>query len=377
MTEKILFVDDEPAALEGYKRALYRDFQVDTAVGGADALAILQRGGPYAVVISDMRMPGMLGAELLSRIKETYPDTVRMLLTGYTDIDAATRAVNQGHIFRFLTKPCEKDLLVASIRAGFEQYRLVTGEKELLEKTLLGSIKVLADVLSAASPEAFGRSMRIANTVQHLLTKFSLASPWRFEAAATLSQLGCVTLETELMQRAYAGVKLSEDEQARFDAHPQAAQQLLAHIPRLEAVAWMIGQQLAREISETVPGVADCADVVSGAKLLKLAVAYEQLKINVSSKDDVLLRLRVRRNEFEPALVNALLDLKRNGGSDRTLQTVPVGRLRTGMVLGEEIKNTQGVLLVARGQVISSAVLMKLENLARAGLIQKEISVFI
>ena len=94
MTEKILFVDDEPAALEGYKRALYRDFEVETAVGGADALAILEKSGPYAVVISDMRMPGMLGAELLSRIKEAYPDTVRMLLTGYTDIDAAMRAVN-------------------------------------------------------------------------------------------------------------------------------------------------------------------------------------------------------------------------------------------------------------------------------------------
>src|ERR1700712_3877413 len=222
MIEKTLFVDAEPAVLDGYKRTLHRDFEVDTAVGGEQALAKIVESGPYAVVISDMRMPGMLGAELLSKVRGSHPDTVRMLLTGYTDIGAAMLAVNQGNIFRFLTKPCERDLLVSAVQAGIEQYRLVTGEKELLEKTVLGSIKVLADVLSAASPEAFGRSMRIANTGQHLLTKFSLASPWRFEAAATLSQLGCVTLETELMQRAYAGVKLSEDEQARFDAHPQA-----------------------------------------------------------------------------------------------------------------------------------------------------------
>jgi CheY-like chemotaxis protein len=98
VSDKILFVDDEPDVLNGYKRILHREFQVDTAVGGEKALAAIQEHGPYAVVISDMRMPEMNGAQFLARVRGTAPDTVRMLLTGYTDLDAAMQAVNEGNI---------------------------------------------------------------------------------------------------------------------------------------------------------------------------------------------------------------------------------------------------------------------------------------
>jgi len=205
MINKVLFVDDEPSVLEGYKRMLHREFQVDTAVGGLQGLALIRDDGPYSVVISDMRMPGMNGAQFLSQVRQAAPDTVRMLLTGYTDIDAAMEAVNQGNIFRFLAKPCEKEALIEAINAGVYQYRLVMVEKELLEDTLMGSIKVMTDVLSAASPEAFGRSMRITRYVRHMIAKFNLSSPWRFETAAMLSQLGCVTLDSEVMQAAFVG----------------------------------------------------------------------------------------------------------------------------------------------------------------------------
>jgi response regulator RpfG family c-di-GMP phosphodiesterase len=250
MADKILFVDDEPFVLDGYKRMLRNEFQVSTAVGGEDGLEKIHDCGPYSVVISDMRMPGMNGAQFLARVRQEAPDTVRMLLTGYTDLSAAMDAVNEGNIFRFLAKPCEKEVLTKAISAGLAQYRLVTAEKELLENTLMGSIKVLTEVLSIASPEAFGRSTRIARYVRHLVEKFALPSPWRFEAAAMLSQLGCVTLDPELIQAAYVGERLSAEDQARFAAHPQAARDLLVHIPRLEAIAWMISQQL---IKATLP----------------------------------------------------------------------------------------------------------------------------
>src|ERR1700760_2995799 len=199
MTKKILFVDDEPAVLEGYKRILYPEFQVDIVDGAAGAFAAIEENGPYSVVISDMRMPVMNGAEFLSKMRQTKPDTVRILLTGYTDIGPAIEAINQGNIFRFLTKPCEPAVLTTAIADGIKQYQLITGERELLEKTLMGSIKVLTDVLAASSPEAFGRSMRIAHYVRHISKKLSLPSPWCVEAAATLSQLGCITLESDLM----------------------------------------------------------------------------------------------------------------------------------------------------------------------------------
>jgi len=338
MADKILFVDDEPFVLDGYKRMLRNEFQVSTAVGGEDGLEKIHDCGPYSVVISDMRMPGMNGAQFLARVRQEAPDTVRMLLTGYTDLSAAMDAVNEGNIFRFLAKPCEKEVLTKAISAGLAQYRLVTAEKELLENTLMGSIKVLTEVLSIASPEAFGRSTRIARYVRHLVEKFALPSPWRFEAAAMLSQLGCVTLDPELIQAAYVGERLSAEDQARFAAHPQAARDLLVHIPRLEAIAWMISQQL---IKATLPGAGDVTApfeevIVFGAKILKLAVAFDNLRMKGLPDGDAFARLRLRRDEFGPELIEALAEIKPEGAK-MELRKVLASRLTTGMILQQEI----------------------------------------
>ena len=97
MADKILFVDDEPAVLDGYKRILHKDFDLNTATGGEQALAEIHEHGPYSVVISDMRMPGMNGAQFLARVRQTAPDTIRMLLTGHADLNAAMDAVNEGN----------------------------------------------------------------------------------------------------------------------------------------------------------------------------------------------------------------------------------------------------------------------------------------
>lgn len=134
MDEKILFVDDEANALAGYERNLHREFLVTTATGGEQALEALNANGPFAVIVSDMRMPGMNGAELLARVRANSPDTVRMLLTGHSDLNAAISAVNEGQIFRYLTKPCEKSVLVEAVKSCIEQYRLRSNEKALIKK---------------------------------------------------------------------------------------------------------------------------------------------------------------------------------------------------------------------------------------------------
>ncbi len=378
MADRILFVDDEPTVLEGYKRALYPEFQVDTADGASNAFAAIKENGPYSVVISDMRMPVTNGAEFLAKVRNSNADTVRMLLTGYTDLGAAIEAINQGNVFRFLTKPCEPEVLASAITAGIEQYRLITSERELLEKTLMGSIKVLTDVLSAASPEVFGRSMRIAHCVRHILTRSTLPSPWSIEAAAVLSQLGCITLESELMLRAYAGSKLTPEEQAGFDAHPQAAMELLKNIPRLESVSWIIGQQLKRDIPAAeadFPGFS-ATELLLAAKILKLAVAFEELREKFPAKGAALAHLRERRNEFDTSLVDSLLDLQPTALT-KQLRKVSTSRLRAGMILDQEIKNGQGVLLVAKGQELTSALILRLENHAKAGAIDKEVMAFV
>jgi YesN/AraC family two-component response regulator len=134
VAEKILFVDDEPPVLEGLQRLLRREFAVSTAVGGHEGLASIEANGPYAVVISDMRMPEMNGVEFLAQVRERAPDSVRMLLTGHTDFEAAIAAVNRGNIFRYLTKPCEKMALMEAIQSGVEHYKTAAAQRELLQK---------------------------------------------------------------------------------------------------------------------------------------------------------------------------------------------------------------------------------------------------
>ena len=374
MPDKILFVDDEPAVLDGYRRMLHREFEVETAMGGELALTLMETRGPYAVVISDMRMPGMNGAQFLSLVRQSTPATVRMLLTGFTDMKAAMDAVNEGNIFRFLTKPCEKEVLGKAITAGLVQYRLVTAEKELLENTLLGSIKVLTDVLSAVSPEAFGRSMRITRCVRHIVGKFGLPNPWRYETAAMLSQLGCAMLDPDLLQAAYVGATLSPEDQAHFDAHPNVARDLLTNIPRLEPIAWMISQQLTKQMSQDAPKVSalPSEDLVFGAKMLKLAIAFDNFKLRGLVDEDAITRLRDRHLEFGQELIDALVDMKPSDAK-MELRNIAISRLTTGMILQQEIRTKTGLLIVVKGQEVTHALLMRLDNFSRSGKIDKEI----
>ncbi len=129
---RILCVDDEPHVLEGLAAILRRRFNVSTALGGEAALALAEREDPFVVVLSDARMPGIDGATLLKRFRQQSPDTVRLLLTGSTELHSAVSVVNEGQIFRFLTKPCPAEHLVLAIDDAVEHHRLVTDARAKL-----------------------------------------------------------------------------------------------------------------------------------------------------------------------------------------------------------------------------------------------------
>jgi DNA-binding NtrC family response regulator len=129
MADKILFVDDEQAVLDGYARLLHREFDLEVALGAEEGLAAIGSSGPFAIVISDMRMPGMCGSEFLAEVCERSPDSIRMLLTGCTDLTTAIRALNEGRIFFFLTKPTERDGLIKAIRLGLAEHHKVVDER--------------------------------------------------------------------------------------------------------------------------------------------------------------------------------------------------------------------------------------------------------
>jgi DNA-binding NtrC family response regulator len=148
MEERILFVDDEQRVLDGYKRLLRDQFRIEVVPGAGQALAAIHLFGPYAIVISDMFMPGMNGAEFLAQVRQLAPNTVRMLLTGYKDINLAIDAVNEGRIFRYLTKPCEKKDLVLAIELGLAQYHANVEAKEAIKEAK--EVKLQAASLSKA-----------------------------------------------------------------------------------------------------------------------------------------------------------------------------------------------------------------------------------
>jgi DNA-binding NtrC family response regulator len=134
MPQTILFVDDEPHVLEALKRALHKEPYLILCAGSADeALDILNRE-PVDVVVSDEMMPGMLGSELLAVVYRKYPDTVRIMLTGHANLEAALRAINEGQIYRFLTKPCNDMELRITLRQAIQQRELARESRRLLEK---------------------------------------------------------------------------------------------------------------------------------------------------------------------------------------------------------------------------------------------------
>ncbi|MFN4248065.1 MAG: response regulator [Flavipsychrobacter sp.] len=129
----ILYVDDEQNNLVSFKATFRIKYNVHTAISGEEAIKIL-RANPIDIIITDQRMPNMTGVEFLESILEEYPDPMRILLTGYADLNAVIDAVNKGKIFHYLTKPWNEEELDMTIKRAFEVYTLRKDEKELTEK---------------------------------------------------------------------------------------------------------------------------------------------------------------------------------------------------------------------------------------------------
>ncbi len=358
---RVLCVDDEPNVLEGLKLHLERRFDIHTAGGGANGLELLASAGPFAVVVSDMRMPEMNGADFLARVRAQAPHTVRMLLTGQTDLESAVRAVNEGQLFRFLTKPCPPAQLVAAIDAGVEQHRLVTAEKELLEQTLLGSVKVLNEVLSLAHPEAFGRAIRIKQYASELAEARRLEQRWELDSAAILSQLGCVTLDRQLLARANHGLPLSAEDLKALARVPEVSGKLISHIPRLEGVREILALLANPGSSGTHSAHGrHCADI------LRIAVEFDWLETRGSSAGEALNKMRDSQR-YEAELLSAFEQTRSRSVATDTVRLIALAELREGMVLADDVHTGAGVLFAARGYVVTNAFVERALNFRAVG----------
>jgi response regulator RpfG family c-di-GMP phosphodiesterase len=374
---RIICVDDEPQVLSGLSLHLRRRYEVESATSGAAALELLARQPQAAVVISDMRMPGMNGAELLSKASLTYPHTTRILLTGHAEVDAALAAVNHGHVFRFLVKPCPPPELLAAVEAGVELHRQTVAEQSLLEQTLHGSIKMLTEVMSITNPVSFGRAQRVKQHVSALCDKLELTERWQVEVAAMLSQLATFTLPPETLEKVYYGAALSPEEQAMLDRSPDVTEQLLSHVPRLELVRQILATySKPYKASDKTELTHEQAKLQRLAQILRVAVDFDTLEAQGLSSGIALTTLKGRADQYEAQVLTEFLALHGQRKEGDKIRDISVGALRSGMVLAADVKMATGTLFVARGYEVTPAFLERIRNF-RPGSVREPIKVLI
>lgn len=362
--ERVLFVDDDPNLLSGISRQLHGKFQVVTAEGGLAGLRKVEQEGPFAVVVADMRMPDMNGIQLLTKIQSIAPNTVRIMLTGNADLGTAMHAVNEGNIFRFLEKPCHKDTLEWALQSALELYRHKTAEKELLEKTLYGSVQVLVDILSLTNPMAFSRASRLKTYCGQIAKLLNVGNVWRFELAALLSQIGCVSIPADTLAKVFSGDALTEDEKKMYNSHPDLGSQLLARIPRLGAVTAAVSGQLKafKDFPQIQPAGELPADQgVLGAQILRVAIDFDTLICRGNNNSHAIGELHRQSAEYNPLIVDVLKDVQTVEVEMET-RVVKVRELNNSMVLAEDIRTRAGILVAARDQEVNLSMRARLGN---------------
>jgi CheY-like chemotaxis protein len=364
MSERILLVDDELQVLEGIQRSLHKRVELQTATSGIDGLRLIAQQGPFALVISDMRMPGMSGTQFLTKVREQNPDAVRMILSGQADLQATIDAVNEGHIYRFLSKPCAGDQLLVAIEDGLKQHRLVTAEKVLLEQTLSGCVTMLIEILGMVSPTASSRASRLQRYTVGLAAALQLRSQWQWPLAAFVSQIGCVALPSELLSKVEAGEPLSDEERRLHESHPEVAGKLLAAIPRLEDVAEIVTAQFGPLSFAAEPADLKQWDVRStGRLLLRTAMEFDRLIGGGMRREAAADALRASKLGIPPGVIEALRLLVPSS-QESVVRRLKLKDLVPGMILDEDLVSPKGIRLVPAGHEVTRTLIVRLTSIA-------------
>ncbi|HJU11392.1 MAG TPA: HD domain-containing phosphohydrolase [Candidatus Binataceae bacterium] len=327
---KILLVDDDLRVIDAMKRKLHKQYSIETAGGPKEALKAIMEDA-YAVVVSDLNMPGMSGIEFLRQVKFLAPQVIGILLTGQADLESAISAVNEGHVYRFLRKPCPQELLTSTLDAALKQFDLVHAEKYFMQETVLAMLDMLINVLAVGMPMIFGRTKTITQLAHDIAAELGLSHAWELEAAALLSQVGCVAVPAPILNKYNAGVDLTHAEAEAFNHHPQIGRESVARVPRMGLVAEIVGRQL-QPLDDAQSYEPQRLKVFVCSRVLRAALVYDRLQAAGLSTEDALCRMRndygepygahvldalgrvaakVSRSECSPAESN-VIDLKNN-----------------------------------------------------------------
>ena len=365
MTTKILFVDDEAKLLSAIERRMSVEYDIVTALSGSQGLDAIREEGPFAVIVTDMRMPIMDGVEFVKNARAIAPDSIYMMLTGNQDQATASRAVNEGHIFRFLNKPCHSEDLKRALNVALRQHKLLTGEKELLHKTFCGAVEVLVDILETPYSTLFTHSAAIREIVEELRVSLGVNDHWEVKLAAKLSLLGFTLMAEADRQRFEQFFSYDSESQELMKQGFHLGGKLIEKIPRLQAVAKIIHGQADLDFErEGLEDPASLKMVDSGRLLLRLALEIDRLASKGITFEDGVREIQKlftsKSSRLQEAIAYAWPSLEK-------LPTMEISskELEVGMVLSSDVTSAGGAVLVRKGRRLTPTIVEKLRYLSK------------
>ena len=406
----VLCVDDEPNILAALKRSLRGDgYRVLTAGSGREALDILL-SAPVDLVVSDMRMPGMDGAELLEEVHARWPGSIRLLLTGHADTSAAVSAINRGRIFRYLTKPWIDAELRATVRQGLDIRHLESERRRLealtarqnielrdlnelleqrvqertqalsrandtLKRNYLTGIKVFSGLIELRGGRLVGHGRRVADVARKLSQAMGRTEEesQQIFVAALLHDIGLIGLGDAILNKAVARCDLAET--AQLQRHAEIGEQALMPLEEMQPVAALIRAHHERFDGQGYPDRRAGADIPLGARILSVVDVFDELQnahlieTPMSMQEARTFIRHGRGTQFDPEVVDVFLHITEPQRPSATPEVrLTSSQLEPTMVLARDLVSPTGVLMLAAGHEMNASLIQKVQEFdLRAG----------
>ena len=347
----VLFIDDDPNILRGIKRNLGRRFNICTSETVDEALALIELND-FPVVVSDMQMPNMNGADFLILVKQLSPSTVRILLTGESKMQDAIKAINESGIYKFLTKPCPSELLIETVEQAMKLHSSNRLEQLILDKTVKGITLILVDVFKMVSPQIFKRNFTIIKKLREVLKNKRRFKRWDLEIACLLMYLGSVHYRFSDYDHMYKSENMSKV--------LLKSSEMLKKVPKFEYVS-----EILCNLSILYQGGNDIKKIDGESELLKLMIDYEYLK----NDSRFLIKMR---NLYSDKVTDEFPELFEKSLYEKS---VSFDEVKLGHSVVQDVKTNSGAIIVKQGEIVSPRILSTVKIFGSKGLLVEPIIV--
>lgn len=361
---RVLCVDDDERLLAGLQLRLRHRFDVSVANSAATALGKIDRRNPFAVVLSDLKMPQSSGLMLLGVMRRVTPLTVRIILTGYADAATLLTVINEAETFRILVKPVDGELLLRAVEDAVEHHKSLISERDIVVQTLAGVSNIVSETLALANPVVAARASRVRRLAGEICERISPRDRWLVELAALASQVGYMGVPADLRDRLLSGVTPSPPDAKAQERLHTSSSQLFRDLPRLEQVRESIRLQHVRyDLANTAGAFGSSQDLPLGARILHLASEADALLSLGIPPTDVVGHLEARLGEFDPIVLAALHEELAEQAGRNDVHDLPLRTAAIGMRVLEDVVLPGGVVLIPRGLEITPNLLARIHQL--------------